>query len=160
MNQKSLAKWLKTILIGCALCGLVVYFLLFPLLGQSIVHSQPPDYAKCFWPWLLFLWCTGVPCYGALLLGWKIAGNIGADRSFSLENSVLLRKISRLAAFDSLLVFVGNLVLLALHFSHPSAVLLSLFVVFAGLAIAVAAACLSHLVHRAAELQEQSDLTI
>ena len=91
MNQKALARWLKIILIGCALCGLAVYFVLFPLLGQSIAASQPPEYGKCFWPWLIFLWCTGIPCYAVLVHGWKIAENIGNDRSFSMENSVLLR---------------------------------------------------------------------
>jgi hypothetical protein len=44
--------------------------------------------------------------------------------------------------------------------SHPGVTLLSLLIVFAGIAIAVAAAALSHLVHKAAALQEQSDLTI
>ena len=38
--------------------------------------------------------------------------------------------------------------------------LLSLLICFAGVAVTVAAICLSHLVQKAAGLQEQSDLTI
>lgn len=44
--------------------------------------------------------------------------------------------------------------------SHPSVVLFSLVVVFGGIAVAVAAAVLSHLSKKAALLQEQSDFTI
>ena len=44
--------------------------------------------------------------------------------------------------------------------SHPGVTLLSLLVVFVGIAAAVAAAALSRLVKKAAALQEQSDLTI
>ena len=44
--------------------------------------------------------------------------------------------------------------------SHPGVLLLSLLIVFAGIAVTVASAALSHLVYKAASLQEQSDLTI
>lgn len=44
--------------------------------------------------------------------------------------------------------------------SHPGVALFSLLVVFAGVAVAVASAVLSHLVQKAAVLQEQSDFTI
>ena len=44
--------------------------------------------------------------------------------------------------------------------NHPGILFISMVVVFAGIAIAVAAACLSHLIRKAAALQDQSDLTI
>ena len=44
--------------------------------------------------------------------------------------------------------------------SHPGVVLASFVVVFVGVAVAVASAALSHLVKKAAALQEQSDWTI
>ena len=44
--------------------------------------------------------------------------------------------------------------------SHPGVAIASLAVVFVGVAVAVGAAALSHLVGKAALLQEQSDLTI
>ena len=46
------------------------------------------------------------------------------------------------------------------NMSHSGVALFSLLIVFAGVAVAVAAAALSHLVQKAAVLQEQSDLTI
>ena len=159
MEQKALAKWLKIILIGVGVCGLIVYGGVIPGYGASLA-SQYPEFSGRFWPWLIFLWLTGIPCYAALVLGWRVAGNIGKGRSFSQENARLLALISRLAAGDAVFFFVGNVALWLLDMSHPGVVLLSLLVVFAGVAVAVAAACLSHLVRNAADLQEQSDLTI
>jgi hypothetical protein len=103
---------------------------------------------------------TAIPCYIALVLAWRIASNIGADKSFSLANASLFKWISILAAADSAFFFVGNIVLWLLNMNHPGIVVFSLLVVFAGVAVAVAAAALSHLVVKAADLQEQSDWTI
>lgn len=159
MEQKALSKWLKIIIIGVGICGLVGYFLVIPSFGQSLAR-QYPEFSGRYLPWLIFIWLTAIPCYIALFFGWKIAANIGRDRSFSVENANLLKWISWLAAGDSIYFFAGNVALLLLGMSHPGVVLLSLLVVFAGVAITVAAAALSHLVRKAAALQEESDLTI
>lgn len=159
MEQKALAKWLKIILIGVGLCGLVVYFIIFPNFGEELVYDHP-EFADRFWPWMIFLWVSGIPCYAALVLGWKIAANIGKDRSFSDANAKYLKWVAYLAAGDGIFFFLGNIVLLFANMSHPAVVMVSLMVVFAGVAVAVASAALSHLVQKAAVLQEQSDLTI
>lgn len=159
MQQTTLSKWLKFILIGVALCGLVIYAVVFPALGQSIItHNE--DFSYCFWPWLIFIWVTGIPCYIAIILAWKIATNIGADQSFSLSNAKFLKWISILAVGDAAFFFVGNIVFLILNMSHPSIILFSSIIVFAGVAISVASAALSHLVMKASILQNQSDWTI
>ena len=44
--------------------------------------------------------------------------------------------------------------------SHPDVVLASLVIDFVGIAVSVASAGLSHLVEKAAKLQEESELTI
>ena len=159
MKQVTLAKWLKLITIGIALCGLVVYCFLIPGYGGSIA-SNYPEFADCYVPWLVFLSLTAIPCYIALFLAWKIFDNIGKDRSFCLENAKYLKWISWLAAGDSAYFFIGDLVLLFLNMNQPGIVLYSLIVVFAGVAISVASAALSHLVRKAALLQEESDLTV
>lgn len=159
MKQKGLATWLKVIIIGVALCGLIVYFHILPSIGQSFVDGDE-SLSVLYWPWLLFLWGTAIPCYTALVFAWKVAVNIGKDRSFSIENANSLKWISWLAVVDVTYFFVGNIVLFFLQLNHPGVMLYSLLVVFAGLAVAVAAAVLSRLVRKAAELQEQSDLTI
>ena len=159
MEQKSLARWLKIIILGAGLCGLVIFFVIIPSYGSSLVASYP-EFSNRFWPWLIFLWICGIPCYAALVFGWLIASNIGRDRSFTEKNARYFKWISWLAAGDSIFFFVGNIVLLFMNMSHPGVVLLLLLVVFAGVAIAIAAAVMSHQVKKAAALQEQSDLTI
>lgn len=159
MEQKTLARWLKTAVVLVGLCGLFVYAVVLPLCGQTLV-GQEPDHAYCYWPWLIFLWVTALPCFGVLGLGWRIAGNIGRDRSFSEENARCLKYAAVLAAFDAALFFVGNVVYLFLNMSHPGVTIASLAVSLGGVAVSVAAASLSRLVKKAALLQEQSDLTI
>lgn len=160
MKQTSLAKWLKFIIFGIGICGLIVYALVLPAFGQSFADSYHGEFDNCYWPWLIFLWATGIPCFIALIFAWKIAGNIGADKSFSSANAKLLKWISLLAAGDAAFFFMGNIVYLLLNMNHPGIVLFSLIIEFIGIAIAVASAALSHLVQKAAVLQEQSDWTI
>ena len=159
MNQKGLSRWLKFIILGIGLCGLIIYCLVIPVYG-SYLAEENPEYAYCFWPWAVFLWLTAVPCYIVLVLGWNISSRIGQDRSFCRENAQSLKLISMLAAGDSIFFFFVNIIYLLIGMNHPGIVLVSLIVTFIGVSITVAAAALSHLVMKASKLQEQSDLTI
>lgn len=159
MEQKHLSKWLKLILVGVAICGLVVYALVVPMYGMS-VRSLYPEFSNRFWPWLIFIWCSGIPFFIVLYYAWRIATNIGNNQSFTEQNAFLLKSISFLSALDAGFFFAGNIILFLLSMSHPGVVIASLVIVFMGIAVAVAAAALSHLVKKAAVLQEQSDWTI
>ncbi len=159
MEQKTLSRWLKAVIIGVGLCGLVVYAVILPLYARSVVEAYP-EMENRYLVWLIFLWGTGVPCCAALVLAWRIAVNIGLDRSFCSDNARFLKRIALLAAGDTAYFFVGTVVLLLANMSHPGVVLASLLITFAGVAVSVASAALSHLVLKAALLQEQSDLTI
>ncbi len=159
MEQKHLSKWLKLILVGVAICGLVVYALVVPMYGLSL-RSLYPEFSNRFWPWLSFIWVSGIPCFIVLCHAWRIATNIGNDQSFTEQNASLLKSISFLSALDAGFFFVGNIAFLLLNMSHPSVVIASLVIVFVGVAVAVVSAALSHLVKKAAVLQEQSDWTI
>ncbi|SFG35176.1 Protein of unknown function [Lachnospiraceae bacterium C7] len=159
MEQRVLAKWLKIIIIGVGICGIGICFGVLPACGNAILYDYP-ELTNCFWPWLIFLWVCCVPCYVILGLGWKIANQIGKNQSFSNANAEYLKWISWVMSGDAAFFMVGNILLLLVNMSHPGVMLLSLIVVFVGIAVAVAAAVLSHLVKKAADLQEQSDLTI
>ncbi|MBQ0110597.1 MAG: DUF2975 domain-containing protein, partial [Oscillospiraceae bacterium] len=114
-----------------------------------------------FYPiWAVLTVLTAIPCAIGLFFGWKVAANIGADRSFSYENASLLKKIANLAIIDAAYYFIVNIIMLVANVTVLGLLALSLMAVFAGVAVAVAAAALSHLVQKAAALQEQSDLTI
>ena len=107
---------------------------------------------------LRFPFVHGRPHCGSREHGFPFRHGDGTDlRRFSnLPVYLVTCFILRLAY---LAVFPGFEKEVPLLFS-PGIILFSLLVVFIGIAIAVAAGALSHLVRKAALLQEQSDLTI
>ena len=157
MDQKKLAIWLKAIVVGCALCGLALFGFILPRYLAYAAEAVPdlPHTA-----WNVFMWVLAVPCYAVLVCIWRMANEIGSDNSFSDTNARMLKYIALLAGADSVLLLVGNVIFLVLKHSIPTLALVSAFMCFVGLAISVGAACLSHLVRKAALLQEDSDLTI
>lgn len=159
MKQKHLSKWLKLILIGIGICGLIIYAMIIPMYGLDL-KARYPEFSNRFLPWLIFVWVSGIPCFIVLNFAWKISNNIGKDQSFTEQNASLFKLISVFSVADAGFFFVGNIVLLLLNMSHPGVVIASFAIVFLGVAVAVAAAVLSHLVKKAAALQEQSDWTI
>ena len=159
MEQKTFSKWLKGIIIGIGLCGVLFYAAVVPALADYMLESYP-EFSVAVLPWKFFIWCSGIPCFTVLFFAWRIVADIGLDRSFTDENAKRLKWISGLAAGDALFFFLGNILFLFLDMNHPGIVLTSFVIVFIGVAVAVAAAALSHLVTKAAALQEQSDLTI
>jgi hypothetical protein len=159
MTQKSLAKWVQGILIGFAVVGAIFYLGIIPMIGKDIAADNP-EMAWMYYPWLVFLLLTAVPCYVFLVYGWKIAGNISKDKSFSQENASYLKKMAHLALGDTVFFLAGNVVYLFLSMSHPGVLLGSLMIDFVGVAVSVGCAALSHLVLKAAEMKAENDLTI
>ena len=41
MRQKALSNWIKFIIIGVGVCGLVVYLMVVPMLGQTVAVEHP-----------------------------------------------------------------------------------------------------------------------
>ncbi len=156
MTQKKLANWLKGIIIGVGLCGFIVYLYVVPFLGKDIVNNMP-EFSYCFWPWLVFVWTTAIPCYLVSFWGWRIAIEISKDNSFSTANATNLKKIMIATIADSALFFAGNIIFLFLNMNHPGTLLFSIIVCFAGVAVAVISAALSHLVKKAANLKDENE---
>lgn len=159
MEQKALARYLKLVLVGVGILGLIACLCVIPMYGVSL-KDRYPEFSYCFWPWLVFLWLSAVPCFISLAFLYRVARNIGKDRSFCAENAGYLRTVSRLFLFDAAFFFAGNVALIFLNMSHPSIALASLAVVFTAVGASVAAAVLSRLASKASALQEQSDLTV
>lgn len=159
MSQKSLSRWLKAIIGGMAICGALIYLYIIPILGRDLVDARP-EYTSWYFPWLAVVLVSAIPYYWGLYFGWKVSTEIGKDNSFSMENAEYLKNISILAALDSLYFFAANVVFMVIDMNHPGVFLISLIVVFIGVAVTVAAAALSHLVRKAAEIQQENELTI
>ena len=156
MNRPALARRLRLILIGIALCGLLFYLILLPWLLSLIL----PDALRICRIHLILFWISGIPCYGVLYHGWHIVRNIAADRSFCRDNAHRLHTVSTLAAIDASYIVLCDLILFLIGGAEGIVLLLSVVIVFIGIAVSTTAAALSHLGLRAAALQELSDLTV
>lgn len=156
MTQKKIGGWLKFIIVIMGLFAFGIH----SILSLIFLVSESPDMQPLTVPWLIFIWATAIPMVPALLNSWLTAKNIGNGKSFCVENSKYLNNISISAVADSVIVVLGNTILLLMNKNHPSVFLLSMVVVIIGVAIFICAKGLSQLILQAADLQEQSDLTI
>lgn len=159
MKQAELSKWLKLIVLAAAVCCVVLGAVLIPMIGVEEVRAAP-EFAYLFWPCLIFFWVTELVVFAALREAWMIFTEIGRDNSFCVENAKRLGNISRLAAADAVLYAVCAVVLVLMRAMHPGVLLVFAGIVLVGLAIAVAAAALSHLTQKAAVLKDENDLTV
>ncbi|MBE6654362.1 MAG: DUF2975 domain-containing protein [Ruminococcaceae bacterium] len=158
MNRKNLSVWLKAMIICVGACGALIYALVLPITAGSLEPFANDAAAKYLW--LIFLWVSGVPCYAVLAVSWLVCGDIEKDRAFTAKNSKRLKIISILAGADTLFLFLGNIALLIFKMNNLFMMAFCVLVAFLGIVLSVAFAALSHLVARAAELQEECDLTI
>ena len=158
MNQKNLSTWLKAIIICTGVVGLFVYCFVVPVfLGKWYFIMHYPEFASAYVPWIVFLSLTAIPCFAALFKAWQIAVEIGLDNSFSRINARHMRAISLCAMIDSIYFFLGNIVMLCFNMHHPGFLIISLFIVLAGIMIAIATACLAHLIDKAAAMREENE---
>lgn len=159
MSQRQLATWIKVIIIGMAIGGLILCALMVPYFGKSII-SNNPEFSSWFWPWMMLIIITAIPCYLVLFYVWEIATSIANDQSFTQSNSIILKKISHLATCDALFFFSMNCIYLFIGMNHPGIIIASLFIVFFGFAFAIVTGALSHLVSKASNIREENDWTI
>ena len=159
MDMKKLARLLQLALIGAAAVGVAVFFLAIPMLGREMATIYP-EYAAAYWPWQIFLWLCGVPCFLSLVPGWRVFGRLAQKNAFCLENGKDMKSIARLAFFDTVLFVVGNAVMVGFGWHHPGYMLMAAVVALCGAAIGVVAQVLGMLVLEAAAMREENDLTI
>ncbi|MCR5604979.1 MAG: DUF2975 domain-containing protein [Lachnospiraceae bacterium] len=159
MKQDGLARWIKFVIAGVGICGLIVYLVIMPRFGAYLV-KQNTMLEKNVLPWLIMIWVSAIPCYAVLVLGWKVADNIRQDRTFSYDTAKYLKWVSYLAMADSVFVFITHVIFLLLDISAAVVMLVIIIVVFFGVSISVCAAAVSHLVIKAADIQEENELTV
>ncbi len=150
MKPKTLGLILRIICILLALMGAAVLFLAFTGFYDP---GDTRNYASSL-PWL------SIPCWGALIAFWRVAGNISRDRSFCAENVRCMRIIAVLAFLDTAGVIVSGAVLLARQVIGPRILPFLLCIVILGGCIGLACLALSVLVDRARAIQEENDYTV
>lgn len=154
MTQKNLSARLKALILFVSAAIAFCTIFLLPLSAVSPNFDETHLFCILFWS------IAAVPCGIALAFSWRIAHNIGCDRSFSKENALLLKRISTLAAADAGYLLCGSILRRFLCGDPIAALLLSIVIAALGVVLSAAFAALSHLVTKAALLQEETDLTI
>lgn len=154
MKQKELARWLRAIVLLGAACVLALGVGITAHLWLGMGEELPSR-------WLAVpLWISVVPVGWFLALVWQMAGEIGRDNSFCMENARRLKTCAALALADTVLyALVGPAMTLAGQLPGRTLAVVVL-IVAVGLAMAVCCAALSHLTRKAAELKLENDLTI
>jgi len=159
MKQQEVSRWLKGITIALALMGAVFFFAIMPRLAYEI-KIQNPDFAAYYWPGIIYGWVIGAGCFVILYQFWKVCVEIGKDNSFSKETSGAFVRISRIAFTLAVIWFSGIIVLLVLEILNPGFLILMSTAVLISIIVAILAAALSHLILKAYDLKQETDLTI
>ena len=157
MKRVGLLRTLKGVVAFLAVMAAVYYAAIFPSRIREI-GLEEPELAWLVTPGIIAISLSAVPIAIALVLFWKICTEIGRDNSFCHRNASRLSGIGFCALIDTGYCAVGTVTLEILVGSPIW--LLGLGVCTVGLAIALAAFLLSHLVLKAADMKAENDLTI
>lgn len=160
MKQKELSVLLRVIVTICALIALALALALAVTTAKSLYLDRNWESVYLAAELALF-----VPLFAALWDMWCIFREIGHDNSFCMENAMRLRRVSFYALADTLLEIATMLLFVLAGGSNGIGtgigwLLLKLFFVLVGIAMAVACAALSHLTRKAAQIKSENDLTI
>lgn len=156
MGRVGLVRTLKGVIVFLALMAAVCYTVIFPQRIQEAGGMYGMEWLVT--PGIVAISLSAIPVAIALVLFWKICTEIGRDNSFCHKNARLLSGIGFCALLDTGYCAIGT-VTIELLVGSPIW-LLGLGACTVGLAIALAAFLLSHLVLKAADLKDENDLTI
>ncbi|MDR3149417.1 MAG: DUF2975 domain-containing protein [Oscillospiraceae bacterium] len=160
MSHKGIYIRLRAALVGVLLCIFLVYYLVTVTASEMInIYNGAPD-AKIITVWLIAVLLTAVPCLVCVVLGWQTSNLVKADRSFSGETARLLSKISTCALVDAGYFLIVNIVMGVLNYQTPGVIIVSAAIILLAIAFGMAFAALARFVQKAADLQEESDLTV
>ena len=156
MGRVGLVRTLKGVIIFLAVMAAVCYLVIFPQRVQEAGGMYDMEWIVT--PGIAAVSLSAIPVAIALALFWRICTEIGRDNSFCYKNAKLLSGIGFCALIDTGYCAVGTVTLELL--AGGPVWLLGIGVCVVGLAIALAAFLLSHLVLKAADLKAENDLTI
>lgn len=160
MKQSEMSNYLKFITAGVGVLLLIFVFWFLPMILKNTLMGLGG--AAGYWGVCAVIWISSVPCFMCLGKFWGICSRIGQDQSFSAGNAAALKRMSQYMLADTLL-YVGFLIWFCLAGWALQAAWLFfpiLLAIFVCVTLAVLCAALSHLVHKASEMQEEQDLTI
>jgi hypothetical protein len=90
MSSKTLCLIIRIAVISVAVCGVVIGFFIIPSWGKEIVNANP-EFSGWYWPWLIFAWIVGLPCFAVLYYVWKVAFAIKHETVFTLQTAKCIK---------------------------------------------------------------------
>ncbi|MBQ0091886.1 MAG: DUF2975 domain-containing protein [Clostridiales bacterium] len=121
--------------------------------SSSVLVDQIQTIA--FWSQLIFAWIASVPCFVALVLGFRATIYAKGDEFFSKKNAKIFKIISVMLFIDSVLFIIGNIVFMFLKW-NPFALIY--YVIGAlGIIFALASCFTYRYLEKAASLKEEND---
>jgi hypothetical protein len=69
MSSKTLSNLVKFAAIAMGVCGMFIAAYVLPTWGASLINANT-EFAGWYWPWLIFLWLTIIPCFVLLVFVW------------------------------------------------------------------------------------------
>ncbi len=159
MQQKSLAIWLRVIMVFVSIVAAVFLLWVLPVTVREMGEGFP-EFAMLTLPCLISVWACAIPVAVAIVSFFRITGEVGRDNSFCEKNAKLLKLIGIMAVVDTgITTFVLALTSIYNAINGGALILMFTVIVF-GLTVAIMAFVLSHLVLKASKLREDNELTI
>ena len=146
---------------AAALIGLLAVGAVLILAGVAgMFYHDAPEYRYALWPCAAYAGVGALPCLMALGAFCRLIGLIQSDRSFSRESEKTVRFIAVMALVVSAYLTAGYAVMLMMGEGAAVLTVLLLFLVPAFLCVGLMALALARLIHRAALLREDNELTV
>lgn len=153
MSEKVLFRAMKLIVILMGICGIAFDIFLVPLTIAEKYYGTAVE-----WIQWIFQCIVSVPCFWILCLAWRICNDMAEGRLFTFENANRIYK-SSIALLGSVSAFLaGKIVFFLLGWNRE--LLIHLIIAIMGITFLIIMNVLAHYIRRAAELQEESDLTV
>jgi len=160
MKKTTMTRLLHAVLIVAVLLAGLFFFAWLPMMGKEMAVADP-EFAWAYWPCLIWAWIFALPIFSAVYPAWLVFSSISApEGAFTRLNARCLRTIAILAFADAVIFPAGMVILGFLGAGSGPLTFWTPAVIFACAAVGIAALVLSHLVDDAAEMKEDSDLTI
>lgn len=159
MKHVVLARCLKGIEIFIVLIGVLFYAVMVPAIILNFGRSFP-KFGYLVTPSIVIISLSAIPVLIVLAAFWMICSNIAKGNSFCMMNAKYLTAIGICSIIDSVYCFAFAVYLGSIGASSPGTLIISLGITVIGLAIAVAAFLLSHLVYKAALMEDEIKHTV
>lgn len=160
MDQKEMSNFLKIITVGVSVVLLILVVWFLPsVLKELLMETAGVNGYRVV---CILIGVSAVPSFLCLWKFWGICGRIGRDQSFTEENAAALKTMSRYMLAETVF-YVGMVCafcMIGWHIAAPWLLFLLFLIIFISITMTVICAVLSHLVHKASDLQKEQDLTI